>query len=273
MELKMMGWAIALAGYKPMGNEFLEAVLPSYPPSLLANLIHQWQRLTSPQEFINEGGEAIATSIGTWLQDHPILAWFLAHPLISLGLVAIALLLLWSLFQALVEITQDFWVWALGVPLILGRWMIRGSLRGLAWAIHRIGISLPSSTPPSTHTSASQEPIPFSQDTWSSLEPSSLSEFVEQDAQINPDAATIVTLLQRLEELTQEQNQVLHRIAQLAEKNYQTKPYATTHDSLRQNNRGHDYGVDLHSLNQRRPPIQADDSCSEPTSISPHLGN
>lgn len=173
---------------------------------LAANIYQQWQRLSSPQDFVAEYVDAIALSVEAWLQNHPVLAWLIHHPLISVGLLAIVLLLLWSLFQAFVEITQEFWMQLLKVPLQLGRWIIRGVYRALIASITMSGINTPLPTRLPIKNSASVDII--------------------HAIPINPGEpladADIVSLLHRLEQLAQEQNHILRQIARLAETKYQT---------------------------------------------------
>ena len=173
---------------------------------LIANIYQQWQRLSSPQDLITQYIDAIAISVDAWLQNHPLLAWLIHHPLISVGLLAIVLLLLWSLFQAFVEITQELWVQLLKVPLQFGRWMIRGVYRAVIASIAMAGINTPFPTRLPINNSASVDVI--------HTIPIGTGETLAD--------ADIVRLLHRLEQLAQEQNHILRKIALLAETKYQT---------------------------------------------------
>lgn len=208
-----------------------------------ASLSRSWQMLSSPQEFLNDWVSALVAIAQAWLQDHPLLAWLLYHPLISLGLLAIAVLLLWSLFQAFVEITQQFWVRLLKVPLHLGRWLLRGVYGVLVWGFTLIRskvfgttTSTPdssSSTPDRLTTPAAEsappssialEPAPGELEPQSSVEhrsEESLEKSLEKTLESRLESpfadAEMVRLLHRLEELGQEQTQILRQIARLAE--------------------------------------------------------
>lgn len=236
----------------------------THPPTHLAAQLPWFPRPS--QDTVTEWLEAIATPIQTWLNQHPPIALAVHHPLISLGLFAIALLLIWSLFQAFIEILQELWMHVLKVPLHLGRWILRGIVRATLYPLikagHRIsGIdrsqtpaipppppqpspistdSSPSVTLPHTHgvhqnglhsyslhENYSRESHLHGQSTVPPLtepappEPALLGENHSPTADIFADTfnetQTIVQLLRRLEQLTHEQNQILHRIALLAE--------------------------------------------------------
>ncbi len=153
---------------------------------------------------------AIATTAESWLQEHPLLAWLIHHPLLSFGLAAVGLLLLWSLFQAFIEITQEFWVRLLNVPLHLGRWMLQGLYRAILTSVHLTGFAMPLRA----HLSSGKSPHrPVAH-------PAMNAPVI--DASVGESAdADIVNLLYRLEQLTKEQHQIFHQLALLAEARHQ----------------------------------------------------
>ena len=53
--------------------------------------------------------EAMATSVQNWLEAHPIVAWSLAHPLASLGILLLLLLLSWGLLGELARLIRRGW--------------------------------------------------------------------------------------------------------------------------------------------------------------------
>ena len=57
--------------------------------------------------------------LDSWLQQHSVVAWLLQHPLISLGLLFISLVLLFRLFAALTQILDRLWLWLLRSPILL----------------------------------------------------------------------------------------------------------------------------------------------------------
>jgi hypothetical protein len=188
--------------------------------------------------MVTEWMEAIATPVELWLEHHPPIAWALHHPLISIGLFAIVLLLIWSLFQAFVEILQELWMHLLKVPLNLGRWMLRGIIRTMIYPTLRAGSRIvgrkqpqPATTSNSFSTLFSTSPeqsisadthvslkAPIHTNTPSSppIDPGCFSSNASQESE------TIVQLLYRLEQLTHEQNQILHQLALLAENQHRS---------------------------------------------------
>ncbi len=62
---------------------------------------------------------AVSSYFNQWLAQHPYLAWSIAHPLLSLGLVLLAILLLWGLFKAIGRGVEQIWIFLLQTPFKL----------------------------------------------------------------------------------------------------------------------------------------------------------
>lgn len=67
----------------------------------------------------NSVQDFVATSIKTWMTEHPMISWVIAHPLWTIALVLLALLLCWSLLGAIAQFTQQVWLFILQAPLKL----------------------------------------------------------------------------------------------------------------------------------------------------------
>jgi hypothetical protein len=72
---------------------------------------------------------SIEHSIGNYftqlLVAHPYLAWSIAHPLLGLGLLLLAIFLLWGLIQAIGRGTEQIWMFILKTPFKLLQPMFR----------------------------------------------------------------------------------------------------------------------------------------------------
>lgn len=84
--------------------------------------------LQSAEKFSNTAVEAlqqaISASFANWLKAHPILAWLITHPLLTLALFLLLWLLLGGLFRAIARLTEQVWLSLFQSPLKLGQWLI-----------------------------------------------------------------------------------------------------------------------------------------------------
>jgi hypothetical protein len=62
---------------------------------------------------------AISSYFSQWMGQHPYFAWSIAHPFLSLGLMLIAILLLWGLIQAIGRGVEQIWLFLLKTPFKL----------------------------------------------------------------------------------------------------------------------------------------------------------
>jgi hypothetical protein len=62
---------------------------------------------------------AVSTYISHWLGQHPYLAWSIAHPLPSLGLLLLSILSLLGLFKAIGRGVEQIWLFLLKTPFKL----------------------------------------------------------------------------------------------------------------------------------------------------------
>ncbi|MFE4106978.1 hypothetical protein [Almyronema epifaneia] len=78
-----------------------------------------------PISRVNHGFQAaIATSLQTWLTQHPAIAWMVGHPLWTLALLLIGLLSVWGLLGAIAQFVRQVWVGLLSLPLRLLKWLL-----------------------------------------------------------------------------------------------------------------------------------------------------
>ena len=62
---------------------------------------------------------AVSSYFSQWMAQHPYLAWSIAHPLPSLGLVLLAIFSLWGLFKAIGRGIEQIWIFLLKTPFKL----------------------------------------------------------------------------------------------------------------------------------------------------------
>lgn len=73
---------------------------------------------------------AVSTYISHWLGQHPYLAWSIAHPLPSLGLILLFILSLLGLFKAIGRGVEQIWLFLLKTPFKLLQPILRAIWRG-----------------------------------------------------------------------------------------------------------------------------------------------
>lgn len=76
----------------------------------------------------------VVASFQNWLGAHPIAAWMVHHPIPSLVLAVMLLLLFWGLVRAIAQLTERIWITILQVPLKLSLWfwtLITRPLQGM----------------------------------------------------------------------------------------------------------------------------------------------
>lgn len=113
----------------------------------------QTQRLTRsiepsqiPEQIgrLSSGFQGVLTQpIADWLQAHPIFAWGIDHPLWTLAVLFVTLLLLSGLLKAIGRFTEQIWIWLLRSPIMLMQWVFAIALQ---W-MRRKPPALPAVTP------------------------------------------------------------------------------------------------------------------------------
>jgi hypothetical protein len=87
---------------------------------------------------------AVSTYINNWLGQHPYLAWSIAHPLPSLGLLLLLILSLFGFFKAIGRGVEQIWLFLLKTPFKLLQPLLRAIWRGFLKILGR-GDSIPQS--------------------------------------------------------------------------------------------------------------------------------
>ncbi len=64
----------------------------------------------------------VVVSFQSWLVRHPVIAWMVHHPIPTLVLAVVLLLLFWGLVRAIAQLTERIWITILQVPLKLSLW-------------------------------------------------------------------------------------------------------------------------------------------------------
>ncbi|MGQ9871435.1 hypothetical protein [Leptodesmis sp.] len=64
----------------------------------------------------------VFASFQNWLGTHPVVAWMVHHPIPTLVLGVLLLLLFWGLVRAIAQLTERIWITILQVPLKLSLW-------------------------------------------------------------------------------------------------------------------------------------------------------
>ncbi|HEY9640517.1 MAG TPA: hypothetical protein V6C57_08535 [Coleofasciculaceae cyanobacterium] len=80
------------------------------------------ERILSTQ-IIDRLLDSITAPLRDWLNAHPAGYWLVSHPLWSVGLLLISLLLLSGLLGAIAQLTQKLWIGILQAPWTLTRWI------------------------------------------------------------------------------------------------------------------------------------------------------
>jgi hypothetical protein len=67
---------------------------------------------------------ALPNPLQPWLSEHPLLAWFLGHPLGLFGAVALGLIVLVGIGSTLARLAETLGVQIVRFPVALGGWMV-----------------------------------------------------------------------------------------------------------------------------------------------------
>jgi hypothetical protein len=93
---------------------------------------------------VQETENFLTQPIQTWLEDHRMIAWAIAHPLLAFGGLLVMVLMFGGLLRAIARLTEQVWILLLKAPLKLGKWLL--SLVSRAFRQTTAPKSLPVST-------------------------------------------------------------------------------------------------------------------------------
>ncbi|MGF1482286.1 MAG: hypothetical protein ACFB4I_22870 [Cyanophyceae cyanobacterium] len=74
---------------------------------------------------------ALTMARQNWLETHPLLAWLIAHPVLALVTILFFCWLFWGLLTAIGRLTEQAWLAILQSPLKLGQWSVGQIPRGV----------------------------------------------------------------------------------------------------------------------------------------------
>ena len=93
--------------------------------------------------------QSIVSPLQTWLAAHPLVEWWVVHPVWALGLLAVAIALLVGLFGAIGRLTENVWITAFKALFKLLRWVAIATfilLKVLFGIVRRISQTKPLAT-------------------------------------------------------------------------------------------------------------------------------
>lgn len=93
--------------------------------------------------------QSIVSPLQTWLAAHPLVEWWVVHPVWALGLLVAAIALLVGLFGAIGRLTENVWITAFKALFKLLQWVAIATfilLKVLFGAVRRISQTKPLAT-------------------------------------------------------------------------------------------------------------------------------
>lgn len=100
-----------------------------------------FQKVGNLNNSIQEATQAAIRSLmNDWLSEHPIMGWLFHHPVMTLVLILVSLLLLFGLFQAIFRVIEQFWVTLFKSPLLLGKTLLGFRAVNSVEPVHSSGI-------------------------------------------------------------------------------------------------------------------------------------
>jgi hypothetical protein len=66
---------------------------------------------------------AIASSIESWLDQHPTVDWAVSHPLWVVVIFLLSFFLLWGFLKAIAHFAERVWLALFRFPFMLGQWL------------------------------------------------------------------------------------------------------------------------------------------------------
>lgn len=105
-------------GLQTFGEQAINAFsVPSQAVEQLSNAV------------VTQSQIAATSALQNWLDVHPIAAWMLHHPIWTLGLVGLIIVLVFGLLGAIARLTENLWLSLLHTPIKLSQWLFRKSPR------------------------------------------------------------------------------------------------------------------------------------------------
>jgi len=101
-------------------------LLPSLKKLMTITTLQNW----FGQRVLDNALAPVRSPIDQWLAEHGWVRFLINHPLVLLGLILLGLFLLSGAWRALSRLSENLWVWLVGLPFQLLGWL---GLRGISW--------------------------------------------------------------------------------------------------------------------------------------------
>ncbi|NES93942.1 MAG: hypothetical protein F6K32_01645 [Desertifilum sp. SIO1I2] len=148
---------------------------------------------------------AVQEAITNWLNAHPIIHWLVNHPLLSLFLILLSIVLIISLIQALIGLIKKAWIAIFTSPTKLIQSVVTLIYKSISWAIQFVWLNFKPTSQKALVASPSVTDIKMI--------------IVPEDLAID-DSSKLNEILQKIESLQQEQSKLLQEIFTLSQQKH-----------------------------------------------------
>lgn len=155
--------------------------------------------------------QSIVNPLRLWLAAHPLLEWWLGHPLWILTVLVVAIALLVGLFGVLGRLTENIWLTLFKTLFTLVRWVAIATFT-LFKALVGLVLRRLSRAPQPASALVSEAALP-------TVSPDADSSAALQTASGNPSPTSLPELLTRLTLLHQQEETLIAEIKQLLAQN------------------------------------------------------
>jgi len=155
--------------------------------------------------------QSIVNPLRLWLAAHPLLEWWLGHPLWMLTVLVVAIALLVGLFGILGRLTENIWLTLFKTLFILLRWVAIATFTLFKALVGLVLRRIKRATQPASALVSEAAP--------STVSPDADSSAALQTASGNPSPTSLSELLTRLTLLHQQEETLIAEIKQLLAQN------------------------------------------------------
>ena len=155
--------------------------------------------------------QSIVNPLRLWLAAHPLLEWWLGHPLWILTVLVVAIALLVGLFGVLGRLTENIWLTVFKTLFTLLRWVAIATFTLFKALVGLVLRRIKRATQPASALVSEAAP--------STVSPDADSSAALQTASGNPSPTSLSELLTRLTLLHQQEETLIAEIKQLLAQN------------------------------------------------------